>query len=115
MSNKINLKFAELHTSLFLNGKNFGLKLDPCGSPDKFNGIKLIYDREFKELHVVWGKETAIIPSSNVVSMTEGTVTPPKVVNVSSPQIAGISRAQVETPMGHVHMGEGHGKTGKTK
>jgi hypothetical protein len=65
----IYLEFAELHTPLFLNGKNFGMKL----IPGKTSGLTLAYNRAEKELLVSWMDKTAIIPSSNVVSMTEST------------------------------------------
>lgn len=107
---QINIKFAELHSALFLAGKNFGLKLDP----GKFSGIGLIYDRAEKELLVSWLTQTAIVPSSNIASMTEGTFEPRK-ANAHHPMIASVSSAQVETPMGHVQAGLGFGKTGKNK
>lgn len=63
---KIALSFAELHTPLFLGGRNFGLKL----SKDKFSSLELSYDQTKKELWVTNEGKTAIIPTSNVVSMT---------------------------------------------
>lgn len=66
----IKLKFAELHSPLFLAGTNLQMKLDPAKRDGK---MTLEYDREEKELIVsfeVKGKvERAIVPVSNVVSM----------------------------------------------
>lgn len=109
---KVDISFAELHNALFFGGKNHGLKLDPY----KCSDLSLIYDRGEKELLVTWKNETAIVPSSNVASMTEGKPKDRKVVQMSHPMVAGIGgSAQVETPMSHVHAGMGHGKTGKAK
>jgi hypothetical protein len=66
---KINLEFAELHTPLFLGGKNFGNKLNA----NSRTAITLIYDQTEKELWVAYAGKGAIIPTSNVVSMTPGT------------------------------------------
>lgn len=62
---KIKLKFAELHTPLFLAGTNFGVKLDNVRRP-----IDLIYDRKEKELILHYNGQIAIIPASNVATMT---------------------------------------------
>ena len=62
---KINLKFAELHNCLFLAGTNLQMKLDPSKRP-----LQLVYDRDEKELLVYFNNEVAIVPSSNVSSMT---------------------------------------------
>lgn len=106
----IDVKFAELHNPLFLNGKNFGVKLDP----HRYREITLVYDKEDKELLVTWNKTTAHVPSPNVAYYIPGIVEDPKVVQISHPEILNISHtAQVETPYGHVHAGPGKGKVGK--
>ena len=101
------IKWAELHTPLFLGGTNLQSKLDP----HKRTGLEMEYDRSEKELIVRWNGETAIIPTTNVASMIEGevaargkteSVTPPSKIT-----------AQVSTPQDHVFAGAGHGKTGK--
>jgi hypothetical protein len=71
----------------------------------------LAYDRKEKELLVQWGKEMGIVPSSNIACMVEG-LPHVRTEQASHTIVAGISSAQVETPMGHVHAGEGHGRTG---
>jgi hypothetical protein len=104
---KIDINFAELHNALFLGGKNHGLKLDPARS----SGLALIYDRDEKELLVSWNNEKAIIPSSNIASMTEGKVKDRKVIQqITHPMVASVGSAQVETPMSHVHGGPGKGR-----
>lgn len=107
---QIQLKFAELHNSLFLAGKNFGLKLDP----GKIAGLDLKYDRQEKELLVYWEGEEGIVPSSNVACMVTGTPTK-RAIQITHPIVAGIQSAQVSTPFGHVFEGPGAGKTGKSK
>lgn len=117
---KIDLKFAELHAPLFLAGKNFGLKLEP-GS-HKHTGMVLVYDRAEKELLVTWMGEEAIVPVSNVATMTVKERTA-----IRSEPLADMARqphsanalskatAQVHTPQSHVHAGPGHGDTGQEK
>lgn len=96
---RINLCFAELHTPLFLGGRNFGLKLDN----DKFSGLGLVYDQTEKELWITNEGKTAIVPTSNVVSMTPA----PKAKAVSQSNLppekfkTNLS-AQVSTPTSHV-------------
>lgn len=65
---KLELSFAELHNPLFLGGTNWGLKLQPnMGSKGK---LELAYDRVEKELLIKANGKIAIIPTSNVASMT---------------------------------------------
>jgi hypothetical protein len=103
---KLELEFAELHTPLFLGGKNFGLKLHSVKPGDP----ELIYDQSEKELHVTHNKKMAIIPISNVVSMTpsQGPRIEPVKKEFTAPKKI---KAQVSTPMDHVFAGEGAGKT----
>lgn len=103
----IQLKFAELHSPLFLAGTNLGMKLDPA----KRSGLVLKYIREYGELHVIWQQELSIVPKTNVTNMVPGECKP-HIQQISHAQGATISHAQVETPMSHVHAGFGHGKTG---
>ncbi len=116
---KINLTYAELHTALFLSGTNLGLRLNVAPSTPGHNrpgyraGLTLIYDRDEKELLVTFNGETAIIPTTNVVSMVAGIVEEKKIENPLVPQ--GKVEAQASSPMGHVFAGPGAGKTGKDK
>lgn len=126
---KLKLTFAELHTPLFLGGKNLGLKL----SNTPLTNLDLVYDQIEKELWVTYNGKIGIIPTSNVVSMTPHTVSLIKNdeelcgVEVEKPKepkplhpmkrpkkIQGhdYSDAQVSTPTSHV-FGEGPGKTGQ--
>ena len=114
---KIPLSFAELHVPLFLGGKNFGLKLDD----KKFLGLDLMYDQAEKELWITHNEKTAIIPTSNVVSMTprpdtDGGPLPLKSGPLQMPaampgKFSSKISAQVSTPTSHV-FGEGPGHTG---
>jgi hypothetical protein len=108
----IDIKYAELHNPLFLAGTNLQTKLDPSNS--KYAAIRMQYDRVEKELLVYWNGVVGIIPSSNIACMIEG-LPEIKAPQFTHPIVAGISSAQVETPMSHVHAGFGHGKTGKSK
>lgn len=104
---KIQLKFAELRSPLFLKGKNFQLKLDPGALP----GLELFYNKPDKELLVHWEGETGIVPMGNVAVMVPGIPKPP-FVQSSHPIVAGLAQtAQVQTPYSHVHAGLGAGKT----
>lgn len=97
----IKLEFVELHGPLFLAGKNHGLKL--------FNkpGVDLSYSREEKELYVTYNEKTAIVPSSNISSMTA--LTQEKVQEKAQPT-KGVTKAQASTPQDHV-FSNGPGKT----
>lgn len=105
-SRKLNLTYAELHAPLFLGGKNHQLKL-VAGSE-----MKLVYDRDEKELLVSWtnhkGTHEAIVPLSTVLSMwpKTGEVVEIKKAAAPQPQV----KAQVETPQDHVFAGPGKGK-----
>lgn len=107
---KIALCFAELHTPLFLAGINWGQKLDIKNTTK--GKLALAYDRAEKELLVNANGKVAIIPTSNVVSMTpleEATKVerePPAVVPAK-----GRIKTQASTPMSHVFEGQGAGKT----
>lgn len=106
----LELKFAELHSPLFLAGKNFGLKLDH----GKHRGIKLEYDRDHRELVVTWndgkGEHQAIVPTTNVACMWPGS---PDVKVATVTPVAGPQRAsaQVTSPQAHVHAGPGAGRS----
>jgi hypothetical protein len=63
---KIPLKFAELQNALFLGGANLQLKLDIS----RRTGLVLTYDQENKELIVCHVGNVAIVPTSNIASMT---------------------------------------------
>ncbi len=102
------IKFAEVHTALFLAGSNLGLKLDP----GRRTGLSMLYDETKRRLEVTWNGETGWVPETNVAIMIPGKPKA-KLGQVSHPQVVGISSAQVETPYGHVHAGPGKGKTGK--
>jgi hypothetical protein len=101
----ININIATLHNPFFLAGKNFGSQLDVS----KRTGLKLSYDRAEKELLVEFNGSVAIIPSSNVASMTLEnpkdvgitTTSTPKaapITHTHHPMVAGIDRAQVSDP-----------------
>src|ERR1017187_6539760 len=75
----IPLSFAELHNPLFVAGTNMQLKLDPI----KRTGLVLVYDRTEKELLVTYNGTLAIVPCSNVASMTP---TDPNVLGTVQPK-----------------------------
>jgi len=104
------LKFCEVHTSLFIAGTNLGLKLDPA----RRSGLKLFLNEETKRLEVEWNGEKGLVPETNVVVMIPGK--PGKAVpQHTHPIVAGIASAQVETPMSHVHQGLGAGRKNTSK
>ncbi len=61
---KIDLKFVELHTPLFLAGTNHGVKLPKSGC-----STKLTYDLEKNQLYVIYQNELAIIPHGNIATL----------------------------------------------
>lgn len=108
--NQVSVKFAELHVALFLNGKNFGLKLDPT----KITGLTMIYDYDKEELLVSWNKlpDVAHIMKSTCAYYIVGEIDPPPASVTELPRER--ITAQVDSPMMHVHAGPGKGKTGKS-
>lgn len=125
---RIELNFAELHNPLFLNGTNLQMKLDPSKRQELF----LIYDRVEKELLVYYKSALAIVPTTNVSSMTpkdpeiagpipeifatihrmEGTiqVSQEEETKATMARIGHMKRtAQVSSPTGHV-FDQGPGK-----
>jgi hypothetical protein len=88
------LKYAELNQPLFLNGKNFGTKLDAKRQSD----LSLNYDVKDRELTVEWKGQMAIFPNFNgyVVKWDDVVYKQPVVINVPRGKI----KAQVSTPTG---------------
>lgn len=107
----IPLDFAELHNALFLNGSNLQMKLDPKNK----QGLILVYDRTEKELIVTYNGKIAIIPSSNVSSMTPSdpnVLGQVKTASMPQPKAythKGPIKAQVSSPIDHV-FAQGPGK-----
>lgn len=114
---KIELAYAELHAPLFLGGKNHQMKLK-AGSD-----MRLVYDRDEKELIIIWGKHVAIVPfhgtTNNVwpkdpqaflasieLPPVEATAPTP----IKAPHVPPKS-AQVSSPQAHVFAGPGGGKS----
>lgn len=54
---KIDFEFIELHTSLFLGGVNFGLKLYPTSK----GGLDMYYDTDLKHYVVIYKTHVAMI------------------------------------------------------
>ena len=102
----IKLKWAEVHTPLFVAGCNLGCKLDP----HKRNGLKLFFDKEENLLEVHWNQEIGYVPMSNVAVMIK-TPDLPEPKPVPAPAPIGKVEAQVSTPQDHVFKGPGAGKT----
>ena len=113
---KIDLTFVHLHNPLFLAGTNFGEKLDPSSSKGK--GLKLTYDRAEKELVVEYKNQVALIPTSNIATMTvtnpadigitlPGKPEPKRATHTPHPSKANISKtAQVADPVRDIVQGE---------
>lgn len=102
---KIDIKFAEVHTPLFMGGVNHGVKLEK----DK-RGMKLVYDREHEELYIFHAGNIGIIPKGNVAIMVptnplELGFTPEEVLGVGT--IATQASTQTAQP---VHKGPGRPK-----
>lgn len=110
---KVELDFAHLHTPLFLKSINWGEKLK--NGHNQKGDLKLAYDREHGELLVSCGTHIAIIPSSNVASMTPKAEA--KTAQAPAPQVEKAKpgpkpkiTAQVSGPTHHV-FAEGPGKS----
>jgi hypothetical protein len=119
---KIELKFAELQTPLFLEGTNHQTKLP------KHTGTTLTWDVDRDKLFVTFKGKTAVVPMPNVASMTPANpaelwtkeeisqiMTKPvsqlqSIVSNPAPT-RGRPKAQVSTPMGNLTE-PGQGQTG---
>lgn len=99
------IKWAELHSPLFLAGSNLGLKLDPKGRV----GLSMEYDEEKRHLYVTYNNKTARVPEPSILSMNEGSndAVPEK----PKPVVVSKVVAQVSSPQDHVFAGPGAGKT----
>lgn len=95
------IKYAETVKPIFLQGLSGKSKFDILLN----RGIKLEYDRKERELTLVYQGNVAIIPSSNIVSMTllneqdEKKLEAP-VTHKNHPMLKGIIKAQVGAPNG---------------
>ncbi len=108
----LQLEMAELHSNIFVAGKNLGPKLQPKMT----TGLKINYDRKEKELHVEWNGKTALVPVTNIVSMivmTKESALEPVVNPIASAGPNPKVTAQYDSPMSHVFAGPGGGKTGQ--
>jgi hypothetical protein len=117
----IDLDFIELHSPLFFAGKNWGTKISATSNTGTTTGLKLSYDKEEKEIHLVYGTKMTMIPREAAGNITpinpkdfghdiKTDHTKPK-THKSHAMTANINKAQVSTPMGHVFEGLGAGKT----
>jgi hypothetical protein len=108
-ADRVELSYAELHSPLFLGGKNHNMKLG-----DLHGKQKLVYDRAEKELLVSWDGHEAIVPLTNVACMWPRKEAKPIPIEKALPQQAhSRPTAQVETPQSHVFAGPGKGQTGQ--
>lgn len=112
MANLIPIQIAQLHSPIFVGGKNFSDKLQPL----LIAGLQINYDRKEKELLIDYKGIKAIVPATNIVSMTpmteeikKGAVEAPVLIPVAVNKVT----AQYESPMSHVFAGPGAGKTGQ--
>ncbi len=110
---KIDIKFAELHSPLFLVGTNHGLKLHNGNK-----GMALVYDDEKDMLYVFYKEQVALVKS--YASLTPEKTADIKmevpkakpVASIVNPDAAPKARvkAQVSGPQEHVFQGPGSGK-----
>ncbi len=101
------VKYAVLHTPLFLAGTNLSEKLDPS----KRRGLDLVFDDQKKRLVVGWQGEVAMVPEPNVAFWIEGDAQP----EPAKPAVVKPFSAQVSTPQDHVFAGPGGGKARDAK
>lgn len=98
------IKWAELHSPIFLAGTNLKEKLDPKVRA----GLVMEYDEDKRHLYVSYNGCTARIPEPSILSMIEG-------IDVASPKhpfpaTSKPIKAQASTPQDHVFAGPGAGK-----
>lgn len=86
---KVSVKFAELHTPLFLNGI-LGQKLSPASR----TGMILTWDEDKNHLVVIYKGDVAFIPSTNVQSWSP---TNPADVGIEFPKPALVAAPALPT------------------
>lgn len=74
----IDIKFAQLHDTLFLAGTNHGQKLDIAR-----RDIKLTFDEEQKRLIVEFKQEVALVPETNISNMIPAD-SKPFIINIAA-------------------------------
>jgi hypothetical protein len=99
------VKYAELHTAIFLAGTNLGAKLDIS----KRTGLSLRFDEDKKRLIVGWNGESACVPEPNCSMWIEGTAEK-RGHAAAAPTVKAKITAQVDSPQSHVFAGPGGGK-----
>lgn len=112
------IQWAELHSPLFLSGKNLSQKLDP----NKVDGLSMEFDEEKHQLYVTYKNptpamgmpavSTARVPEPSILSMVEGEVKKRKETPMVVPKVV---KAQASSPQDHVFAGLGAGETGQAK
>ena len=111
---EVEVKFAELHSPLFLGGMNFGLKLDTAKRPDMKLWLATLENQLV--LVVQYKEHTTVVQSfshAQPVNSTEIGFEPllklakptPPVKQTHHPMKTGIASAQVSTPQDHVFKG----------
>ena len=90
------IKWAELHSPLFLAGTNLQQKLDPT----KRTGLKMEFDEDKRHMYVTYNNCTARIPEASILTLVEGET--PKPAVAQAPKTGKPIKAQVSTPQDHV-------------
>lgn len=116
----IELDYAEFHIPIFLAGVNWGTKLFKKQAKGE---LKLVYDRQQKEVIVHYGTKYVIIPTASNVAVMQPSMQETKAVEAPAPVIKpeavkrgpgrppiSTPNAQVTTPQAHV-FAPGPGKT----
>jgi len=104
MESQIALEYVKVKDGFNLSGKNFtgSITSERSGDPD------LIYDRETKEVRIFNNGKMAIVPISNVISMTPKSNVKSIPVQESQAPVHGKKiKAQVSSPTMHVFEGSG--------
>lgn len=99
------IKWAELHSPLFLAGTNLQQKLDPT----KRAGLVMEFDEHNHQLYVTYNGQTARVPEPSILSMIEGTIAPREIPKVVIPSGKAV-KAQASGPTDHVFAGPGMGE-----
>lgn len=103
------VKFAMLHSPVFLVGKSFSTQLDPLAH----TGLRIEYDAEVDKLFIGYKGEEITMPSTSAVYWLDGEPKKREIVEAKPYVKPVLPSAQVESPQSHVHAGPGAGKTGR--
>lgn len=108
---KVPLSWLELHSELFLGGKNFKKRLPA----KEFPNLAMSVDDDAKLLYLSYNGHNVELPLTSAFLWSKASEAPQPLPPPVPPKSLGFGEAQVSTPQSHVFEGPGKGKKGELK